>query len=65
MTPYKSPIKHTDGRQYFFYNYSAGAFQIYMANKRTDERENPVIVVDEYGNTVASGTLRDFRRLMG
>jgi len=65
MTKYKSPIKHTDNRTYFFYNYSKGAFQIYIANKREHEKENPVIVVDEYGNTIASGTLRDFRRLMG
>jgi len=65
VSPYKSPIKHTDGRDYYFYNHSKGAFQIYMANKRADERDNKVLVVDEYNNVIATGFLRDFRRLMG
>ena len=65
MTAYKSPIKHTDNRTYYFYTYGKGTFQIFIANKRADEKDNKAILVDEYGNTIASGTLRDFRRLMG
>ena len=65
MTPYKSPIKHTDNRLYYFYNYSEDGLKLYMANKKVGERENRIILVDKCGETVGDGFFRDHRRRMG
>ena len=60
----KSPIIHTDGRTYRFYCDTRAGFLIYIANRKKDERHNKAILRDEYGNTIAEGTLKDFRKLI-
>ena len=67
MTPepaYKRPIQH-GGRTYYFYNYREDELRVYMANKRSGERENKIILVDKLGNTIGEGLFRDHRKNMG
>ena len=66
MTPepaYKRPIQH-GGRTYYFYSDTRVGFLIYAANRKPGEKSNVCIVRDEYGSIIATGTLRDFRRLL-